>query len=88
MKKTNFISNTCGCGLPAKYYTFSDVTASQGSCNKYGRCMSYDDLLAEQRRLTKDLVKYYKALTKIVEVDGMDYEYKAWAKAAIAEDSK
>lgn len=75
----------CGCGKPAKYYSFPD---GRGSCNKYHTCMTYDEQDALIRKLQQDNMKYKSSLESIVElVDGEPYEYRALAKSAIKSDS-
>lgn len=40
------------------------------------------------RQLTNEMYRYKIALTKIVCVNAMDYEYKAWAKEALRDKGK
>jgi hypothetical protein len=69
----------CGCGRKLRY---SHGSLDVMSCNKYSVCLTY----TEQEELIKSLNtenrKYKDALDKIVSVNAMDYEYKAWAKQA------
>jgi len=72
----------CGCGRKLRY---SHSSLDVMSCNKYTVCLTY----AEQYELIKILkienIKYKESLEKIVRVNAMDYEYKAWAKQAISQ---
>ena len=74
------LDGLCGCGRKLRYsHGYLDVM----SCNKYAVCLNYD----EQAKLIEELKsknrKYESALDKIVTVNGMDYEYKSWARAAL-----
>ena len=54
------------------------------ACNKYTRCLTYEEQQEKIRKLTRLVSIFGGALTYIVQVNGMDYEYKAWAKAALS----
>ncbi len=75
----DILESKCGCGEEVRYST----PCGRGACNKYARCLSYK----EQELLLQELIpktRYYELmLTKITEVNAMDYEYRAWAKEAI-----
>ena len=62
----------CGCGKPVRY---EDLETQEGSCNKYKRCPSYEELLIEVNKLRK----CKSTLEKIKVVNAMDYEYRTWA---------
>ena len=72
----------CGCGGKLRYSHFVDGKEVM-SCNKYVVCLTYDEQFRKITELTNELLKYKAALSKIVVVNGMDYEYKAWAKEAL-----
>ena len=69
----------CGCGKDIRYST----SCGKGACNKYQRCLSYE----EQAEIIAKLIpksRYYEViLEKITKVDAMDYEYRTWAKEAL-----
>lgn len=73
----------CGCGRVGKYSIFSESKDITYSCNKRRRCPDY----AELELINDDLVSNYRhcksSLQKIVDVNGMGYEYKTWAKSAL-----
>lgn len=52
---------TCGCGRPAKYQSHDGV----GSCNKYGRCPTYEELEQTNKELASDLEKALAAATSL-----------------------
>ena len=76
-------NNKCNCGLPVRYSTFGPDGVIGESCNKYAQCPTYDVLLADRDSYYTEMKRYKAALDKIVAVNGMDYEYKAWAKGAL-----
>lgn len=51
----------CGCGKPARYTTHD----GRGSCSKYGRCPTYDELYEANKQLFNDL-RYVLVQTKSV----------------------
>ena len=55
----------CGCGKPVRY---EDLETQEGSCNKYKRCPSYEELLIEVNKLRK----CKSTLEKIKVVNAMD----------------
>lgn len=69
----------CGCGKEVRYST----ACGKGSCNKYQRCLDYE----EQSELIAKLIpkaRYYElTLDKITRVNATDYEYRCWAKEAL-----
>ena len=73
----------CGCGGKLRYSHFKDGEERM-SCNKYAVCQTYDEQFETIKRLNNEVLRYKNALQKIVDVNGMDYEYRAWAKEAIA----
>ena len=76
------LSATCGCGGKLRYSHFVDGNELM-SCNKYVVCMDWD----QQNNMINELIienkKLKLAIEKIVNVNGMDYEYKSWAKEAL-----
>lgn len=58
------MSNLCGCGLPAKYFDYS-VGDGRGSCNKYSRCPTYEELLTKLQKAEKVLGAYVTAVNKL-----------------------
>jgi hypothetical protein len=75
----------CGCGQPNRYSHFKDGVETS-SCNKYAVCLTYDEQFEQLKAANMELLLYKTALEKIVRVNGMDYEYKAWAKAVLPEE--
>ncbi len=73
----------CGCGRPGRYMHFDSERKEVWACNKYQRCLTYDEQFELIKELRADMVRYRNALEKIVEINAMDYEYKAWAKKAL-----
>lgn len=78
----SLFDSLCGCGLKVRYGHFKDGVEVM-SCNKYAVCLSYDEQHSRIQELSKESAKYKHALEKIVSVNAMDYEYKAWAKGAL-----
>ena len=78
----NSMGNTCGCGKPVRYITL----CGKGSCNKYTRCATYEELSPANASLRLLESKYYLVLKKIVDTAASDYECRAWAKEAIKDD--
>lgn len=74
----------CGCGKAGRYAHFDDGGIETLSCNKYTRCLTYDEQHQKLAELATSMFRYENALRKIVDVNGMDYEYKAWAKEALS----
>jgi hypothetical protein len=72
----------CGCGRKVRYGHFKDGEQVM-SCNKYAVCLTYDQQFDLIKELQNKSLRYENTLKRIVKVNGMDYEYKAWAKAAI-----
>jgi len=70
----------CGCGRELRY---SHGSLDVMSCNKYAVCLTYDEQEELIKKLRDEKTKYGTALEKIVNVNAMDYEYKAWAKQAL-----
>ena len=69
----------CGCGRRLRY----SHSGQRMSCNKYAVCLTYDEQSERIRELSNDILRYKNYLQKIVDVNGMDYEYKAWAKECL-----
>lgn len=74
----------CGCGEPNRYNHLRDGVEVM-SCNKYIVCPTYQECITEISKLRAKVSKYHRAITKIVNVNAMDYEYKTWAKGALGE---
>jgi len=68
MDKQNNHIETCGCGRPTRYVKILDDGTEVHSCNKYGRCPSYEELLNE-RNVLKYLVNAYRNKR---DVDGLN----------------
>ena len=49
----------CGCGRGARYTSFKDGK-EVGSCNKYQRCPTYDELCATNNDIIKDLFMLFE----------------------------
>ena len=75
------VGGKCNCGKEGRY-TYG--ITQELSCNKYSVCLTYEELLIELKAVEKESKKYKEALEKIVRVNAMDYEYKSWAKEALA----
>lgn len=73
---------TCGCGNEGKYVHIIDGKEIY-ACNKYARCLTYDEQFKKIEELSDKLMKYETVLKQIVNVNAMDYEYKAWAKSVL-----
>lgn len=74
------IDMLCNCGRPAKY---SHGSTQAMSCNKRSVCLTHDEQTALIQSITNESQKYKAALEKIVNEDGMHYEYKTWANQAL-----
>ena len=77
------ISSKCGCGREGRYTRAGEDGLNIWACNKYQRCPTYEELTERTKSLQISELRYKTALQKIVGVNGMDYEYKAWAKEAL-----
>jgi len=53
----------CGCGRPVRYSTPGNEDG--GSCNKYGRCPTYEQLANALESSNRKLDCYRKAINKI-----------------------
>jgi len=73
----------CGCGKQGRYTRIDEDGNETWACNKYQRCKSYEELRTIARNLEIEARVYRHHLEKIVSVNAMDYEYKAWAKEAL-----
>jgi len=71
-----FEEDKCGCGKPVRYTT----VCGKGACNKYNRCLTYEEQSELIEKLVPKVRSYEFVLQKIVTVNAMDYEYKTWAK--------
>lgn len=87
----------CGCGRKTRYVIMIDGK-KEYSCNKYGRCPSYEDLSNKITELTYALKKYRKAmeLTRqyvgyktLPEIDGWSwYDADKYAKEVLGIEEK
>ena len=59
------MGNLCGCGLPAKHFTLHNGNIGDGSCNKYERCPTYEELRAKLQITERTLKLYTEAINKI-----------------------
>jgi hypothetical protein len=83
--KSDLLSDLlCGCGRQVRYSHFDDNGNEVMSCNKHFVCMTYSEQYERLLALERVAARYKCALESIVSVNAMDYEYKAWAKAALA----
>lgn len=73
----------CACGNEVRYSHLKKDGTELLSCNKYVACLTYDEQFELIKKLNNEVIKYKNALHKIVRVNGMDYEYKSWAKEAL-----
>ncbi|AKO61114.1 hypothetical protein AXI76_gp213 [Pseudoalteromonas phage H101] len=55
------IDMKCGCGRQARYY----MKDKEGSCNKYQRCKTYEELLDDNKRLVESITLYGKTMNQI-----------------------
>lgn len=55
------INEKCGCGRQVKYSSPDQL----GSCNKYQRCKTHDELLEINQRLLQNTTAYGKAINQI-----------------------
>lgn len=51
------LAKPCGCGKPVRYVVSKDGTMA---CNKYGRCMTYEQLASELQKCRTLLIAYRK----------------------------
>jgi len=81
----SLIDRKCGCGLPAKYYKMPlSGSEEKGSCNKYGRCPTYDELKASLVIAERKVSYYELTLKKIKNRDNaVSYQYQSWALDAL-----
>lgn len=86
--RSGFAELLCGCGCPGRYVQIAADKSEIYSCNKHQRCPTYEELRCEVRDLQIETRVYKKHLEQIVSEDGMAYEYKAWAKAALNSHKK
>lgn len=68
---TDNLLGKCGCGKPARYSNHNNL--SEGSCNKYSRCPTYEQLLASNNRLNQILYIYIQACNELDDY----FEYRA-----------
>jgi len=66
-----FEQDKCGCGRDVRYST----QEGQGSCNKYGRCPSYEDLIFQNKELTKRLNNCVKAAHTVLAYKDSSEQY-------------
>ena len=78
------VNMLCGCGEEGKYVHIIDGKEVY-ACNKYKRCLTYDEQRNKIQKLSSKLLRYERVLKQIVNVNAMDYEYKAWAKGILDE---
>lgn len=76
------IRRLCGCGREVRY-SHGPIDSGVMSCNKRVVCMTYEEQELMINKLESENLMYKGALEKIVEVNGMDYEYRAWAKQVL-----
>ena len=74
----------CPCGKQGRY-SHNRGGKQVPSCNKHVVCLSYKEQTEKINYLYAKKVRYEIALEKIVRINGMDYEYAAWAKEALDE---
>jgi hypothetical protein len=72
----------CKCGRDGRYSHFKDNVETM-SCNKHIICLTYSEQFDKIIELSNTALTYEVALRKIVDTNGMDYEYKTWAKTAL-----
>ncbi len=77
------MDNKCGCGKPVRYIKIIASDNPIGSCNKYGRCLTYEELEKTANELSTKNKIYEYTLQKIVDTDAEWFEYKTWAKDAL-----
>lgn len=80
-------TNVCGCGKPLRYSHMLPDGTERMSCNKYIICPTYDELLAQRDQFRRKMLQYEATLKQIVNVNAMDYEYRAWAKNILNENN-
>ena len=75
-----FNEDKCGCGRDVRYSTFD----GKGACNKYSRCLTWDEQDKLIKSINSNSVTMHRALVDIIElVDGEHYEYRAIASNAL-----
>ena len=58
----------CGCGRPVRYSVSADMS-EPGSCNKRGRCPTYEELKEGLRKANHRLFAFQYAVNKIDDVN-------------------
>ncbi|MCK5610004.1 hypothetical protein KAR91_49480 [Candidatus Pacearchaeota archaeon] len=60
------LEGRCGCGKPVRYM----IKGTEGACNKYRRCSTYQELLDALAEANKEIRGLRKALEYIAEYEG------------------
>lgn len=76
------LGELCGCGEGLRYSHRVDGKEVM-SCNKHIVCLTHSEQLQQLKKIGNEKLRYGTALEKIVNTNGTDYEYKAWAKEAL-----
>lgn len=73
------LPNLCGCGNPVKYITPGPNEIQLGSCNKYARCPTYQELkeiIKQQQELLLESKKLLIIITATQEIQTKATELK------------
>ena len=57
------LDGRCGCGKPIRYM----IRGTEGSCNKYMRCLTYEEMRETLAEANKQVLLLRKALERIAE---------------------
>ena len=60
---------TCGCGKPVQYMVGANPEVF--ACNKYFRCLTYDELVTKRRELYAQLQEARKYCTKLLDLQAL-----------------
>lgn len=60
---------TCGCGKPVRYMV--GTTPEVWACNKYGRCLTYDELVTKRAEMYAQLQEARKYCTKLLDLQAL-----------------
>jgi len=62
----NTTKETCGCGKPIRYIIPGTDASLTGSCNKYGRCPTYEELLTKNKEQQEKLTQAKKEIQELL----------------------
>jgi hypothetical protein len=71
---------TCGCGKPTRYTKINEDGTQEHSCNKYGRCPTYDEL-CEMNQIMVSLLSAYREKRNVDGLNGRSWDEEAHYRA-------